>query len=298
VRVLGTIGWIVAGLIVSALAIDKTAQPMILAAGAQIILAVFCLFLPHTPPKSKGEAVSVKDVLGLDALSLLKERSVLVFVLASMLLCIPLKFYYAFAGTFLGEVGIERVGGTMTLGQMSEIVFMLLLPLAFARLGVRWILLVGMICWVARYVLFAFSGGSGADEEVGTLGLSMIVLGILLHGVCYDFFFVAGQIYFDSKAPPNRRASAQGFLTFMTLGVGMFIGAEVSGQTVGAFVDPEVENVHDWTAIWLVPAALSAVVGILFFALFSEKKGTVTDQADAEDLAAGGLGETAIGADG
>src|SRR3982751_1329252 len=257
IRVLGTIGWIVAGLFIGTLGLEATARPLQLAAAGSIVLGIFCLVLPHTPPMPKtGERVTFAGVLGLDALKLLRERSLAVFVLGSFLVCIPLQFYYAFANLFLNELAVTNAAGKMTLGQMSEIFFMLVMPWFFRRLGVKWMLLVGMAAWTARYAFFAY--GNNADL------VWMLYAGILLHGVCYDFFFVTGQIYVDRKAPGDLRAAAQGFIAFVTLGVGMFIGSWASGRVVDAFVSG---SGHDWHSIWLVPAAGAALV-LLLFALF------------------------------
>jgi len=261
VRVLGTIGWIVAGLVVGTLGVEATSRPLQLAAAGSFVLAAFCLVLPHTPPQKTGR-VSVRDVLGLDALALLKDRSFAVFVLGSFLVCIPLQFYYAFANPFLNELGVTNAAGKMTLGQMSEIVFMLLMPWFFRRLGVKKLLLVGMAAWVTRYALFAH----GNNAEL----VWMLYVGILLHGICYDFFFVTGQIYVDQKAPGNVRAAAQGFITFVTYGVGMLIGSWVSGLVVDAFAIRSGGAIvgHDWLHIWLVPAFGAAAVLALFAVFF------------------------------
>jgi nucleoside transporter len=259
IRVLGTIGWIVAGLLIGTLGLEATAAPLRLAGGASILLGLFCLALPHTPPleKSTSRRATWSDILGLDALKLLGERSFAVFVLGSFLICIPLQFYYAFANLFLNELHVTNAAGKMTLGQMSEIFFMLVMPWFFRRLGVKWMLLVGMLAWTARYAFFAF----GNNAEL----VWMLYGGILLHGICYDFFFVTGQIYVDQKAPGDLRAAAQGFIAFVTLGVGMFIGSWASGRVVDAFV---VGTGHEWNRIWLVPAAGAALVFVLFAVFF------------------------------
>jgi nucleoside transporter len=261
-RVLGTIGWIVAGLIVGSLAIEATALPMRIAAGGSLVLGLFCLALPHTPP-TRVRRATLADVLGLDALRLLQDRSFAVFVLGSFLICIPLQFYYAFANPFLNEIGLTNAAGKMTLGQMSETGFMLVMPWFFRRLGVKYMLLAGMAAWATRYVLFAW-GNSGPL-------VWMLYGGILLHGICYDFFFVTGQIYVDRQAPPNLRAAAQGFIAFVTLGLGMFVGSWVSGRVVDAFASGAG---HAWDGIWIVPAAGSAAVLVLFALFFGEGRQT------------------------
>jgi nucleoside transporter len=293
IRVLGTIGWIVAGIIVGSLfiagqrwglhfdrplglpitlnlgevlgpeaKIEPTTIPMLIAAGAQLVLGIFCLALPHTPP-SKSSGQSVGDILGLGALGLLREWSFLVFVIGSFLICIPLQFYYTWTNPFLNELNVTNAAAKQTYGQMSEIFFMLLMPLFFARLGVKWMLLVGMLAWTLRYVLFAYGNA--------TTGMWMLYAGILLHGICYDFFFVTGQIYVDNKAPTRVRAAAQGFIAFVTLGLGLFVGSIVSGRVVNHFAAPDAAVGHDWYSIWMIPAAMAGAVMILFALLFHER---------------------------
>jgi nucleoside transporter len=261
VRVLGTIGWIAAGLTIGSLKLEATAVPLQVAAGMSIVLGVFSFALPHTPPQRRGARVTLNDVLGLDALKLMRDRSFAIFVLGSFLVCIPLQFYYAFTNPFLNEIGVSNAAGKMTLGQMSEIFFMLVMPWFFRRLGVKYMLLIGMAAWTARYLLFAL-GDNGAL-------VWMLYVGILLHGICYDFFFVTGQIYVDRRAPGDLRAAAQGFIAFVTLGFGMFIGSWLSGVVVDAFTINGAAGVqHDWRGIWLVPAigagAILALFGLLF----------------------------------
>src|SRR4029079_19580722 len=204
----------------------------------------------------------VRDVLGLDALALLKDKSFTTFVVGSFLLCIPLQFYYAFTNLFLNETGMTPSAMKMPLGQASEIGFMLLLPLALTRLVVKKIMLIGMAAWALRYFMFAMG-------NVGSL-VWMLYLGILLHGVCYDFFFVTGQIYVDQQAGPKIRAAAQGFIAFVTLGVGLFIGSWVCGKVVDAYavMGPSGVATHDWRSIWMIPAIGAAVILVVFALLF------------------------------
>jgi nucleoside transporter len=261
VRVLGTIGWIVAGIAIGSLGLEATAVPLRIAAASSVVLGLFSLALPHTPPQRVGARVTLNDVLGLDALKLMKERSFAIFVLGSFLVCIPLQFYYAFTNPFLNEIGVTNAAGKMTLGQGSEIFFMLVMPWFFRRCGVKYMLLIGMAAWSARYLLFAFGNNAAL--------VWMLYAGILLHGICYDFFFVTGHIYVDRKAPGDLRAAAQGFIAFVTLGFGMFIGSWLSGVIVDLFtLQGGAAIQHDWPRIWLVPAIGAGVILLLFAALF------------------------------
>ncbi len=272
IRVLGTIGWIVVGIILGRLRLEPTAVPLQIAAGASLVMAGYCLLLPHTPPKARGQKVSARAVLGLDALALMKDRSFAVFIFGSFLLCIPLQFYYAFTNLFLNEIGVREPASVMTLGQMSEIGFMLLMPFMLVRLGVKWMLLIGMGAWTARYLLFAHGN---ADALAW-----MLYIGIALHGICYDFFFVTGQIYVDQRADLSIRAAAQGFIAFVTLGVGMFIGAYLSGLFVGMYARPG--GTHDWYRIWTLPAVGAAIVLVLFALLFRPTTGPIRRAAARE----------------
>jgi nucleoside transporter len=261
IRVLGTIGWIAAGLLVGWMDIANSAQPFQLGAGAAVLLAVFCVTLPHTPPPNPGGRVDVRTILGLDALALLKQWPFAVFVVGSFLICIPLQFYYSFAETFLTDIKVENVVGKMTYGQMSEIFFMLVMPFFFVRLGVKYMLLVGMAAWTLRYWLFSIGN---ADDRMW-----MLYLGILLHGICYDFFFVTGYIYVDKKAPRTIRASAQGLIAFITWGIGGFIGSNLAGRTGAYFANSD--GTHDWSGFWATPAIASLVVLVLFALTFYDR---------------------------
>lgn len=265
IRVWGTIGWIAAGLSITFLLspvfqnVETTNIPMKMAAISSFLLAIYSFTLPNTPPQNKGTKVTVGDVLGFKALRLLKQKSFLVFAVCSLLISIPLSFYYGFTNLYLNDIGMEGAAARQSMGQMSEVLFMVLMPLFFVRLGLKKMLLVGMLAWVLRYILFAL-GDPGA-------GVWMLYGGILLHGICYDFFFVSGQIYVDRKAGPEIRASAQGFITLITYGVGIGLGSVLSGQIVDLFT---VDGVKNWQMIWLIPAVFSLLVSILFVSIFKD----------------------------
>src|SRR5277367_957100 len=282
IRVLGTLGWIVAGLIISTLKVEATATPMRLAAGASIVLAIYSLTLPNTPPLGASSKFSIKSIFPSEVLNLFRERSFAIFAIASFLICIPLQFYYAFTNPFLNEIGVQNAAGKMTFGQMSELFCMLLIPWFFRRLGVKYMLVAGMSAWAIRYVLFAY-GNAGP-------GVWMLLLGILLHGICYDFFFVTGQIYIDRKSAAAFRAAAQGTITLITYGAGMFVGSWLSGRVVDLYARTSPDGVvfHEWRPIWLISAGLSAGVLLLFLATFSSKEADATmGDLPTEEMAEG-----------
>ena len=232
-----------------------------MAAGASAVLGLFSFTLPSTPPLKKNQKVSAAELLGFDAIGLLKNSSYRLFFIASVLICIPLAFYYNFTNAFLSEVGVENATAKQALGQVSEVVFMLLMPFLFVRLGVKKMLAIGMLAWVLRYVFFAFG-----DADAG---FWMLLLGILLHGICYDFFFVTGQIYTDNLAGERFKSAAQGLITLATYGVGMLIGSLLSGRIVDRYLE---NGVHDWKTIWLIPAGIAGAVLLLFVLFFRDPK--------------------------
>jgi nucleoside transporter len=272
IRVWGTIGWILAGLLISYYfhwdskenaAAGMLQNTFLMTAIVSVVLGVFSFFLPKTPPSiRKEDSVTISSILGLDALKLLKDRNFLVFFISSVLICIPLAFYYQNANPFLSEIGVENPTGKMTIGQVSEVVFMLLLPFFFKKFGFKKTILVGMLAWVLRYVLFAY-GNSG---ELAF----MLITGIALHGICYDFFFVSGQIYTDSKAGDKVKSAAQGLITLATYGVGMLVGFWVAGKIVDANVLTDTS--HNWQNVWVFPALFAAGVFAIFAVLFKDEK--------------------------
>jgi nucleoside transporter len=304
VRVWGTIGWIAAGLVAGFLGWSASTNLFWMAGITSLVLGAYCFTLPHTPPPAAGKPLEIRSVFMLDAFQLLTKPAFLVFIICSTLICVPLAYYYANTSGFLGNMGFEQPASAMTIGQMSEIIFMLLVPFFFRRLGVKWMILVGMLAWVCRYLLFAF----GAPEQV----VWMLFLGIALHGVCYDFFFVTGFIYTDRTAPREIRGQAQSMLVFFTQGIGMFAGFKVADMKLAPVRDAAAElgtavtaargeemlgfgqqlakmfavNIPDgidpvlvttaaglWKSYWLLPAGMAGVIAVVFFLLFRDYAG-------------------------
>ncbi len=265
IRVMGTLGWIAVNLVVGYMRVEAETTPFLIAAGACIVMAVYSLVaLPHTPPRAHGQKVTARQVLGLDALAMMRKRSYMVFVIASVLACIPLTFYYSFTNPYLNEVGVVNAAGKMTLGQVSEVVLLLLMPVVFRIVSVRGILLAGLLAWTVRYLLLAYGDPGG--------GMWMFYVAILLHGICYDFFFVTGQLYTDQEAPPHLRSTAQGFITFVTYGLGMLVGSLLSGGALDYFtrtVDGVV--VRNWTSFWLSSALMSFAIMLVVLFFFRDR---------------------------
>src|SRR5437867_629326 len=283
IRVFGTMGWIVAGLSIdfvlgpmlgSGPVPEQTALPIYTAGTASVLLGLFAFSLPHTPPPGAGQRVSLRSIVGLDALTQLGSGPFYVFIAASLLLCIPLAAYYNFTQIYLGVAGVKNIAATQTIGQMSEVGFMLLMPIMFVRLGVKRMLIVGMAAWVLRYALFALAAPAAV--------FWMILIGIALHGVCYDFFFVTGQIYVDKRATPAVRAQAQGFFVLVTYGVGMLIGAQIAGNVYDRFLAGSTAlTLAQWRSFWILPAAFAAAVRVFFEAFF---KASANDRVEQHSV--------------
>jgi len=274
IRVLGTIGWIATGWMIDKVFHISTADLAFtfkMAAGASALLGILSFFLPDTPPKAKGTKTTISQVLGADAFVLFKDRSFTTFFIASILICIPLSFYYSFTNLFLTDAGMKNATSNMTFGQFSEAFFILLIPLFFRWLGVKWMIALGMIAWSIRFLFFGY-GDAGPN-------LWMLFAGIILHGVCFDFFFVTGQIYTDSKAGLRIQSQAQGMITMATYGIGMWIGTLLSGYVKDYYTVNEIVN---WRSVWMVPAGIAAVVLVLFILFFKDNKRTA---AHAEQMA-------------
>lgn len=274
IRVFGTVGWIIAGLIISfvlgsfvteGLKPEQSSLPLYMTATASLLLGIYSFFLPNTPPPAAGRKVSASSIIGIDAFKQLASPSFFIFLISSFLVCIPLAAYYNFTQIFLQGIQFERIAATQTIGQVSETLFMVLMPLFFLRLGVKWMLAAGMFAWVIRYALFAM----GAPDQVTW----MILTGIALHGICYDFFFVTGQIYIDKKANALIRGQAQGLIVFVTYGVGMLVGAQTAGFAYNKFLGgAKGLSLQQWQNFWWLPAGFAAAVLLFFIVTFKEKK--------------------------
>lgn len=270
IRVFGTIGWIIAGLLISfafhwdspeGIQAGLLKSTFLMAGIASLVLGLFSFTLPATPPKvAKDEKIKLRDILGLDALKLLKDKNFAIFFISSILICIPLAFYYQNAGLFLADIKVSNPTGKMAIGQVSEALFLLAIPVFFSKYGFKKTIIVGMLAWAVRYVLFAYG-------NAGNLSF-MLIIGIALHGVCYDFFFVSGQIYTNSKAGEKFKSAAQGIITLATYGIGMLIGFKVAGLITDMY---KTGDVTDWKMVWIIPAGIAAAVFLLFAVLFNDK---------------------------
>ncbi len=273
IRVFGTFGWIAAGLAVSFVLVafvseglqpETTALPLYLTAASSVLLGLYSFTLPSTPPPAAGKKVSVRTIIGIDAFKKLGSRSFYVFLVSSLLICIPLAVYYNYTQLFLENSKFKNIAATQTIGQTSELLFMVLMPIFFRKLGVKWMLAVGMLAWAIRYFLFA----AGAPDTTTW----MIMIGIALHGICYDFFFVSGQIYMDKKASPEIRGQSQGLMILVTYGIGMLIGTQIAGEVYNGFLGEGASlSLQQWKDFWWIPAAFAAGILIFFVSAFNEK---------------------------
>jgi nucleoside transporter len=262
IRVFGTLGWIAAGLLISIIGMEKSPNTFIMAASASALLGLMSFILPNTPPPQKNAPASASKALGVEAFVMFRSKAYLIFFIAAILVCIPLSFYYELANRFLNELGMDNTAGKMTMGQVSEAVFILAIPFLFRRIGVKNMLLLGMTAWILRYICFAF-GDTSAN-------IWMLYAGIILHGICYDFFFVTGYMYTEMKAGERIKNAAQGLFTFATYGLGMVIGTKLSGYVADGY--KVSDNVHNWEKIWFIPAYIAAGVLVYFLLFFREKK--------------------------
>jgi len=272
IRASGSVGWIVVGLFLGFARIEDTNIPMLIAAGASLVLGVYAFFLPHTPPKGAGKKVTVGDILGVEALRLMKDQYFAIFVIASLLISMTTSFYFGFANIYFNESGMQYTAAVMTGGQFSEAIFIALLAFFFAKLGIKTIITLGMLAWSARYFLMAYGGN---DMPLVLLWY----LAIIIHGLCFGFFFIAGQVYVEKVAPKAIQAGAQGFIALVTFGIGHALGAKFSGLIVDLFT---TEAGRNWTNIWLLPAVMSLVIGILFFLFFKVKPAEIPVEAPEE----------------
>jgi nucleoside transporter len=281
VMMMGSVGWIAAGLLIGQAEVEALATQFQWAALASAAMGLYCLTLPHTPPLDRQRSTTLGEALGFDALRLLRHRSFAIFLLGSFLICVPLSFYFSWTNVFLNEIGVKQAASKMTLGQVSDVTFLLLMPLFLNRLGVKRMLLLGMLAWTVRFGLFDLYAR-------GLTWTALLYVGVALHGLCYDFFFVMGRIYVDRRAPEHLRATAQGLLAFVTLGAGMFVGTWLSG-VIGesaAITNTDGSVVHDWSRIWLIPAMMSGAVLVVFALLFNDE---IQETANAGTDGLGGV---------
>ncbi len=260
VRVFGTVGWVIAGFMIALLGVEQTSGTFNMAAVVSIGLGIFSFVLPDTPPPAKT-STSAKSILGFDAFVLFRDKPYLIFFIAAIFVCIPLSFYFGFANLFLNQAGMENAAGKMVMGQISEALFILAIPFLFNRIGVKNMLLIGMSAWIARYLCFAFG-------DIGP-NVWMLYTGIILHGICYDFFFVTGYMYTEKKSNEKIKSASQGLFTFVTYGLGMFIGTWFSGFVTNYY---SVDQVYQWQKIWFIPAYIAVAVLICFIFFFKEKR--------------------------
>lgn len=294
IRVMGTIGWIAVGTITlfsdkitrmfgMSGNIEATRIPMQLGAAIGLITAGFSFFLPDTPPAGREKKVSLGEILGTKALGLFKDKNFAIFAFSSFLILLPGMFYWGFCNLFLNEVKMAAPMFKQTYGQMAETVFLAIMPFFFVRLGVKWMMLIGMVSWIARFTCFSYG-------QIGTSTGWLITMGLILHGACYDFFFVTGQLYTDHKAPREIRASAQGLISLITFGLGWFVGSNLAGNILDKYAIQDVAGKvinHNWHVIWLYPLAMAVVIMVFFFFAFSDnvRVGHEASAADAEKSA-------------
>ena len=276
VRVFGTIGWAAIGLFMGyVLQMDASSVPLYIGGGAALFLGLYSFTLPHTPPPSAGQQTSWKQIAGIDAFNALKSKSFIVFLVAAMLIFIAFGTYFPYAPVYFSSINeafhqestfffnFANPSFEMSFGQLSEIIFMLLIPFFFRRLGVKWMLLLGMLAWVARFTLFAGAAMNGFWW--------VIMSGIIIHGICYDFFFVTGQIYIDKKTAPEIRGQVQGLLVLLTQGIGFFLGTQISGRLVNAWGENGVLDLAGWQLFWIIFAVGTLVFALAFVALFNDR---------------------------
>jgi len=261
VRVFGTVGWVISGFMIALFGIEQTPNTFLMAALVSAVLGLYSFFLPETPPHAASQPTTAKSVMGIDAFILFKDRPYLIFFIAAIFVCIPLSFYFGFANLYLNQSGMQNAAGKMVMGQISEALFILAIPFLFNRIGVKKMVLIGMSAWLLRYICFAF-GDMGPN-------VWMLYAGIILHGVCYDFFFVTGYMYTEKKSNERIKSASQGLFTFVTYGLGMFIGTWFSGFVTTYYT---VNNEYQWRSIWMIPAYIAVAVLICFIFFFKEKR--------------------------